>query len=186
MPLLDDPAVSEVLVNGPSDVYFEKAGRLHRSELKFPDDASLLAAARNIAEFVNRRIDADHHSMDARLPHGSRVHMVVAPSSRQDVCISIRKLQKSLFSLEAMVERGSLSAEAAEFLQMVVMLHKKVDAFRARRLAHHRAAQASASAASHGRAARRSLEVMGDRTRRADLTAPDYPVRLSQEYKLES
>ena len=68
LPLLDDPAVSEVLVNGPADVYSEKAGRLHRSELKFADDSALLAAARNIAEFVDRRIDADHHSMDARQP----------------------------------------------------------------------------------------------------------------------
>jgi pilus assembly protein CpaF len=81
--LLDDPAVSEVLVNGPSDVCFGKAGRLHKWELKFPGDAFLLAAARNIAEFVNRRIDADHHSMDARLPDGSRVHAV--PAAGPDV-----------------------------------------------------------------------------------------------------
>ena len=124
LPLLDDPSVSEVLVNGPADVYFERAGRLHRSDLKFADDAALMAAARNIAEFVNRRIDADHHSMDARLPDGSRVHVVIPPSSRQGVCISIRKFQKSLFGLDAMVERGSLSAEAAEFVAMVVRLHK--------------------------------------------------------------
>jgi pilus assembly protein CpaF len=123
-PLLDDPAVSEVLVNGPDTVFYEKAGRLHRSELKFPDPGALLAAARNIAEFVNRRIDADHPSCDARLPDGSRVHIIIAPASRQGVCLSIRRFQKSTFDLGRLVERGSVTAEAAEFLELCVMLHK--------------------------------------------------------------
>jgi pilus assembly protein CpaF len=122
--LLEDPAVSEVLINGPENIYFEKAGRLHRSDLKFPDASSLLAAARNVAEFVNRRIDEDHHSMDARLPDGSRVHVIIPPSSRQGVCFSIRKFQKSTFNLPSLVERGSITAEAAEFLELCVVLHK--------------------------------------------------------------
>src|SRR5262245_12263400 len=121
--LLDDPSVSEVLVNGPDAVYFERAGRLHSSELRFPDGPALLAAARNIAEYVNRPLDADHHSLDARLPDGSRVHVILPPSSRQGVCLSIRKFQKSTFDLPALVERGSLSAEAAEFLELAVLLH---------------------------------------------------------------
>jgi pilus assembly protein CpaF len=124
--LLDDPAVSEVLINGPDNVYYEKAGRLHRSDLKFPDAAALLAAARNVAEFVNRRLDENHHSMDARLPDGSRVHVILPPSSRQGVCFSIRKFQKSTFNLPSLVERGSLTAEAAEFLELCVVLHKNL------------------------------------------------------------
>jgi pilus assembly protein CpaF len=122
--LLDDPAVSEILINGPDNIYYEKAGRIHRSDLKFPDAASLMAAARNVAEFVNRRIDEDHHSMDARLPDGSRVHVIIPPSSRQGVCFSIRKFAKSTFKLPLLVERGSLTAEAAEFLELCVVLHK--------------------------------------------------------------
>lgn len=124
LPLLDDPSVTEILINGPNVIYFERAGKLARSDLKFPDDASLMAAARNVAEFVNRRIDQDHHSMDARLPDGSRVHVIIPPSSRQGVCFSIRKFQKSSFDLASLVKRGSLSAEAAEFLELVVILHK--------------------------------------------------------------
>jgi len=122
--LLDDPSVSEVLVNGYGTVYFERAGRLQRSELVFPDEESLMMAAQNIAEYVNRRIDRDNHSMDARLPDGSRVHVIVAPASRQGTCISIRKFQKSSFQLPSLVKRGSLSAMGAEFLELAVLLHR--------------------------------------------------------------
>src|SRR5688500_16038515 len=124
LPLLDDPGVSEILINGPDQIYYEKGGKLHTTDIKFPDASSLMAAARNIAEYVNRRIDDNHHSMDARLPDGSRVHVIIPPSSRRGVCISIRKFQKSSFNLPSLVERGSLTAEAAEFLELSVMLHK--------------------------------------------------------------
>ncbi|MCE9603757.1 MAG: CpaF family protein [Planctomycetia bacterium] len=127
LPLLDDPSVSEILINGHDSIYFERAGRLHRAEgVRFADDSAVLAAARNIGEFVGRRVDADTHSMDARLPDGSRVHVIVPPSSRNGVCISIRKFQKSSFRLESLVERGSLSAAAAEFLRLAVLLHKNI------------------------------------------------------------
>ena len=126
LPLLDDPSISEILVNGPKSVYFERSGKLQRAEIAFADDAALLAAARNIGEYVGRRIDADHHSMDARLPDGSRVHVIIPPSSRQGVCLSIRRFQKTLFNLPALVERGSLSAAAAEFLQLAVLMHKNI------------------------------------------------------------
>ncbi len=124
--LIDDSTVSEILVNGPDAIYFERSGRLHRSELRFPDAASLMAAARNIGEYVNRSIDADHHSMDARLPDGSRVHVIIPPSSRQGVCISIRKFQRSNSDLSSLVRHGSLTEELAEFLAICVMLHKNM------------------------------------------------------------
>lgn len=126
LPLLDDPEVSEILINGPDCVYYERAGRLHASECRFPSRGALMAAAQNIAEFVNRHIDADHHSMDARLPDGSRVHVVIPPSSRQGICISIRKFKQSTFDIDKLVEYGSLTAEAAEFLSICVVLHKNI------------------------------------------------------------
>jgi pilus assembly protein CpaF len=122
--LLDDPAVSEVLINGPDIVYYEKSGRLHRSDIKFPSAAALMAAVRNIAEYVNRQVDADHHSMDARLPDGSRVHVIIPPGARHGPNVCIRKFHRSTFDLSSLVARGSLSEQAAEFLQLVVMLHK--------------------------------------------------------------
>jgi pilus assembly protein CpaF len=124
--LLDDPSVSEVMVNGPKSIYFERQGKLQRSDCQFADELSLLAAARNIAEFVNRRVDADHHSLDGRLPDGSRVHIIIPPASRVGVCLTIRRFQKSSFQLSSLVERGSMSAEVMEFLQLSVLLHKSI------------------------------------------------------------
>ena len=122
--LLDDPTVSEILINGPSRVYFERKGRLEASDCRFQDDGFLMAVVRNIAEYVGRTIGDGSHSMDARLPDGLRVHVIVPPASRQGVCVSIRKFQKSSFDLARLVEWGSLSAEAAEFLRLSVLLHK--------------------------------------------------------------
>jgi pilus assembly protein CpaF len=125
-PLLEDPTVTEVMVNGYDTVYCEREGKLHRAEERFADPASLLAAVRNIAEYVHRRIDDDHPYMDARLPDGSRVHVILPPSSRQGVCVSIRKFQKSSFDLATVVKRGSLTELAAEFLELCVLLHKNI------------------------------------------------------------
>jgi pilus assembly protein CpaF len=126
LPLLDDPSVTEILINGHQIIYFERDGRLHRSELSFASPALLMAAARNIAEYTGRSIDDNNHSMDARLPDGSRVHVIVPPAARNGCCISIRKFKKSTFNLESLVTSGSLSEEAKEFLGLAVLLHKNM------------------------------------------------------------
>ena len=123
-PLLTDPDVSEIMINGHDVIYFEKAGKLSRSDLSFPDHQFLMAASNNIAEYVNREIGADKHSMDARLPDGSRVHVIVPPSSRQGICISIRKFRKSSFNLQTLVDWNSVTEEVAEFLRLSVMAHR--------------------------------------------------------------
>ncbi len=126
LPLLDDPEVSEVLINGPKTVYFEQSGRLNRADASFSSEANLLAAARNIAEFAGRSLDTDSHSLDARLPDGSRVHVIVPPSARNGVCISIRKFRRESFDLAKLVEWNSLTAEVAEFLSVAVELHRNI------------------------------------------------------------
>lgn len=126
LPYLDDEEVSEVMVNGPNQIYYERGGKVRPSDTKFTDSATLMAAVQNIAEFVNRRIDEDHHSMDARLPDGSRVHVVIPPSSRQGICLTIRKFRQATFDLGSLVDCGSMTLEAAEFLGLCVMLHKNV------------------------------------------------------------
>ncbi len=124
--MLDDPEVSEILINGFDTIFFEKAGRLHRSDCSFPDEKFLTAAATNIAEYVDRKIGDGQHSMDARLPDGSRVHVIVPPSSRQGTCISIRKFRKSSFNLQTLVEWNSINEEVAEFLGLSVLAHRNV------------------------------------------------------------
>lgn len=122
--LIEDEEVSEILINGPKTIYFEQSGRLNLSEKTFPDNASLTAAVNNIAEYVNRRVDIDNHSMDARLPDGSRVHVIIPPCSKGGAHISIRKFKKSTFNLESLVKWGSLNEMAAEFLEFCVVLHR--------------------------------------------------------------
>jgi pilus assembly protein CpaF len=127
VPLLKDPAVSEIMIVGPNAIYFEKGGTITPWEgAKFTSEKALLAAARNIAEFNNRILGPDHHSVDARLPDGSRVHIITPPSSRVGVCITIRRFMKSTFNLSRLVERGSLTEEARAFLSAVVKGHKNI------------------------------------------------------------
>lgn len=122
--LLDDDDVTEILINGYDTIYFERGGKLEKAELSFPNQSALLAAARNIAEYSHRNIGDADHSMDARLPDGSRVHAIVPPSARNGVCISIRKFKQSTFDLEKLIDWGSLTHEAKEFLSLAVLLHK--------------------------------------------------------------
>ncbi len=126
LPLLNDPEVSEILINGPETIFFEKSGRLAKFDAAFPSAATLLAAARNIAEFAGRSLDDDRHSMDARLPDGSRVHVIVPPSSRNGVCISIRKFRQASFDMAQLVAWNSLTAPAAEFLSLCVQAHRNI------------------------------------------------------------
>jgi pilus assembly protein CpaF len=126
LPLLDDSNISEVLINGTENIYYEKSGRLYRSEYSFPSEHLLRSAAANIAEYSNRRIGGKNHSVDARLPDGSRVHIIVPPSSRVGICISIRKFKKSTFNIESLIQWGSLSSIAAEFLRIAILLHKNI------------------------------------------------------------
>jgi len=125
--LLDDPKCSEIMINGPQTIFFEQGGKIHPFEKQgFSGPAALLAAARNIAEYCNRTLDRGVHAFDGRLPDGSRVHVILPPSSRGGVCITIRKFRKSNFTLQTFVEFGSLSAEAAEYLEVVVQMHKNL------------------------------------------------------------
>ncbi|QDU98080.1 CpaF family protein [Lignipirellula cremea] len=122
--LLNDPDVSEVMINGHETIFFEKAGRIEKADLRFPNPAFLTAAATNIAEYVNREVGPQDHSMDARLPDGSRVHVIVPPASRQGVCITIRKFRKASFDLSALVQWNTLTEEASDFLRLAVLCHK--------------------------------------------------------------
>ena len=129
--LMEDESVSEVMVNGNRNVYCESEGQIFLTDLAFPDEAALLAAVRNIAEYVDRPLGGSFHSMDARLPlrnqgqeGGERVHVIIPPASRNGICLTIRKFGKSIFNLDSLVEKESLSFTAAEFLDIAVKLHK--------------------------------------------------------------
>ncbi|MBW1686267.1 MAG: CpaF family protein [Deltaproteobacteria bacterium] len=125
-PYLDDSSVSEVMINGADEIYVERGGKLERVDARFDDDAALEAAMRNLAQFVGKRLVPEAPSIEARLPDGSRVHIVQAPAARKGTCVAIRKFAKQKLDLAALVSAGALSAEAAEFLGICVGIHKNL------------------------------------------------------------
>jgi pilus assembly protein CpaF len=126
--LLDDQAVTEIMVNGPDHIFYESQGLICQADptVQFPDEHSLLAAVRNIAEFSGKRVDRENHSMDGHLPDGHRVHVIIPPSSSQGITLTIRKFRESRMTLDDLVELESLSPEAAEYLNICVQLHKNI------------------------------------------------------------
>jgi pilus assembly protein CpaF len=123
--LYDDETVTEVLINGHETVYIERDGRLELTDCRFADEEALLAAVRNLAEYVQRRLDEDHHSMDARLPEPERfrVHVIIPPTSRQGVCVSIRKFRRNNTTLEWLLENRSLEPAACDYLRLMTRYH---------------------------------------------------------------
>lgn len=119
--LLDDPEVTEVMVNGPKKVYVEKAGKLTKSPVAFDDDDHVLRIIDRIILPLGRRVDADSPTVDARLPDGSRVNAVVRPVSIDGPSITIRKFKKDKLSIQQLIEFGSLTANMAEFVRACVI-----------------------------------------------------------------
>ncbi len=123
---LEDATISEILVNGHDDIYIERAGQLEHTAARFPSEESLRSAVTNIAQFVGRTLDDNTPRMDARLPDGSRVHVVLPPCSRRGIVVAIRKFSRSFFNLDILVEKQSLSRSAAAFLELCVRLRKNI------------------------------------------------------------
>ena len=105
---LEDDKVSEILINGPKQIYIEREGKLQETEAVFANEAQLRAAASNIAKSVDRQLDEMHPDLDARLPDGSRVHATIPPISRCGTIISIRKFKKEMLTMEKLESFGSI------------------------------------------------------------------------------
>ncbi|MCC6500892.1 MAG: CpaF family protein [Anaerolineales bacterium] len=120
-PLLDDPEISEVMVNGPKKIYIEKNGKLAKSPVTFDDDAHVLRIIDRIVLPLGRRVDADSPTVDARLPDGSRVNAVVPPVAIDGPAITIRKFKKDKLSIQQLIEYGSLTPNMAEFIRACVI-----------------------------------------------------------------
>lgn len=119
-PLLDDPEVSEIMVNGPKKIFVEKNGQLTKSDVAFDDDDHVIRVIDRIILPLGRRVDFDSPTVDARLPDGSRVNAVVRPVAIDGPSITIRKFRKDKLQVEDLVEYGSLTRQMADFLQACV------------------------------------------------------------------
>ena len=119
-PLLLLAGVTDVLVNGPNEVYVDRGHGLERSTVRFPDEESVRRLAQRLATQAGRRLDDASPWVDARLADGTRLHAVLAPLARPGTLVSLRVPARRSFSLAELVSAGSLSEEAGECLREVV------------------------------------------------------------------
>jgi pilus assembly protein CpaF len=124
--LLDDPDISEVMVNGPKKVFVEKSGKVTKSPVTFDDDDHVLRVIDRIILPLGRRVDADTPTVDARLPDGSRVNAVIRPVSIDGPSITIRKFKKDKLSIQQLIDYGSLTPQMAEFIRACVLAHLNI------------------------------------------------------------
>ncbi len=124
--LLDDPQVSEVLINGPDEIFVEVRGRLQRVEgVAFSGEEELRAACTNVAQFSNKVYDPGHPRFDGRLPDGSRVH-VIGPPVAPFMAMAIRKFQRATLGPQELVNLGSLTAEAMATLRAAIQMKRNL------------------------------------------------------------
>jgi len=119
--LLDDEEITEIMVNGPGHIFYEKAGRLYEYEKAFMSKERLEDISQQIAGSNNRMINLSNPIVDTRLSDGSRVNIVLAPISIEGPAISIRKFPKRPYEMRDLVQMEAISAEAAEFLKCLVL-----------------------------------------------------------------
>ena len=125
-PYLDDDSVSEVMINGPEDIWIEVKGKLHQTEARFDNPDDLMGGVKNIAQYVGKTLNTLNPRMDARLPDGSRVHVVLPPCARNGVSVAIRRFGKFSLTMEKLIEYGSVTPVAAEFIRVCVQSERNL------------------------------------------------------------
>jgi len=123
---LKDDSVTEVMINGPKQIFIERAGQVEAVDSKFEDEQALMAAVRNISQYVGRPISEEAPFLDARLPDGSRIHAVVPPVAKNGTTVCIRKFSKNKLELKDLITRGALTPDAARFIDVCLYLKKNI------------------------------------------------------------
>jgi pilus assembly protein CpaF len=121
-PLLRDPSVNDILVNGPKQIYVERAGKLELTHARFRDDAHLLRIIERVVSLIGRRIDESSPMVDARLEDGSRVNAIIAPLALDGPSMSIRRFTADKLDHEDMIRLGSMTPELVATLRAAVLL----------------------------------------------------------------
>lgn len=119
-PLLKDPSVSEIMINGPHQVYVERQGKIERTNVTFNDDAHLLHIIDRIVSPIGRRVDESVPYVDARLKDGSRVNVIIPPLSLKGPVLTIRKFFKERLEMDDLIRFGTLTPQMGEFLKACV------------------------------------------------------------------
>ena len=119
-PLLKDPSITEVMVNGPKQVFVERMGKLELTDVKFHDNAHLMNIVERILTPLGRRIDESSPLVDARLADGSRVNIIIPPLSLVGPAVTIRKFSKTPLTVENLISFGTMNEKMAEFLRACI------------------------------------------------------------------
>ncbi len=120
-PFFDDPAVTDILINGPYTIHVERRGVLERTNARFESEDALLAALRNAAQFMGRPLGPDHPILEGRLPDGSRIEAVLPPVAPEGPVVSIRRFAKETLTIDRLLQFESLSLEGAQALGAMVV-----------------------------------------------------------------
>lgn len=123
---LDDESVTEIAINGPSEVFIEQKGRMRRTEARFDSGDQLLSALRVIAQYVGRPFDEMHPILEARMPDGSRVEALLPPVAPDGPAVSVRRFSKERLSLSKLLQFGALTKDAAETLRVLIECKQNV------------------------------------------------------------
>ena len=121
-PLLADPSLSEVMVNAPDEVYYERDGIIYLSDVRFRDKEHILRVIDRIISPLGRRLDEASPYVDARLPDGSRVNAVIPPLVPKSPTLTIRKFRPDMYGMDSLIANGTLSEQMADFLRACVRL----------------------------------------------------------------
>lgn len=121
---LEDETVSEILINGPNQIYIERKGKLEKTDVKFVSEPALKATAVNIGKSAGRLLNEENPRLDARLPDGSRVHAVIPPLCKQGTAIAIRKFSKDTITAKELRDFGSVDDDGLKLIEAIVGTHQ--------------------------------------------------------------
>lgn len=125
-PYLDDPTVTEVMINGPGKIYVERRGKIEKVKETFPHVKSLYAALRSAAQYVGKHVDDERPLLEGRLPDGSRLAAVLPPSGNGGPYVAIRRFFREKLTVDRLIELESLTPDAAELIETLVACKQNV------------------------------------------------------------
>lgn len=125
-PLLRDPDISDILVNGPEDIWIEREGELVRTDVRFASSEAIVAAVRRVIAPLGLRIDRAVPAVDARLPDGSRLHAIIPPASVDGPVVAVRRFLQTVTDMAEFVQRGGIGADGADILESAVADRKNI------------------------------------------------------------
>jgi pilus assembly protein CpaF len=126
VPLMDDPTLTEIMVNGHEEVWVERNGQLELTSVTFPNEAALLAMIDQIAAFVGRRISSTEAMLDARLPDGSRVNVILPPLTLSGPIVTVRRFAKDALTSDDLIKSGTATPGAIDFLHACVVAKRNI------------------------------------------------------------